>query len=353
MRTARLWYQCVATGHRRWMLLTLMLALGLSIALSLPGKTGKLALAKAHPLESNSTTSGVESVTHHIQTVFVILMENHNWTGDASSLNIKGNGAAPYINNTLVPMGSHAENYSGGPGLHPSLPNYLWLEAGTNFGIFDDNPPSQDHQSTTQHLVTALNNAGISWKAYAENIGGTYCPLVDGGPIDPDGAPLYGVRHNPFVYFDDVTNDLNPQSQYCIAHIRPFGELKGDLQSANVARYNFIIPNVCDDMHDNCSGNPIAHGDEWLSENVPQILSSSAYQSGGALFIVWDEADNGDGPIGMIVLSPFAKGKGYQNQLLYTHGSTLRTVQEIFGITPFIRDANNQQDLSDLFSQFP
>ena len=34
---------------------------------------------------------------HHIKTVFLIVMENHNWTG-AKSGNIKGNSAAPYIN---------------------------------------------------------------------------------------------------------------------------------------------------------------------------------------------------------------------------------------------------------------
>lgn len=49
-------------------------------------------------------------VTHHIRTVFVILMENHNWTGDGN-MDIKGNAAAPYINKTLLPMASHAERY--------------------------------------------------------------------------------------------------------------------------------------------------------------------------------------------------------------------------------------------------
>jgi len=92
-------------------------------------------------------------------------MENHNWTGDSPNMNIKGNPQAPYINNTLIPMASHAERYYNPPGLHPSLPNYLWLEAGTNFGILNDDPPSQNSQSTTQHLVTLLKNAGISWKA--------------------------------------------------------------------------------------------------------------------------------------------------------------------------------------------
>ena len=95
--------------------------------------------------------------TNHIKTVFIILMENHDWKS------IKGSPQAPYINGTLLPMGSHAEQYFNPPGIHPSLPNYLWLEAGTNFGILDDNPPSIDHQGTTEHLVTLLKNAKISW----------------------------------------------------------------------------------------------------------------------------------------------------------------------------------------------
>lgn len=53
---------------------------------------------------------------------------------------------------------------------YPSLPNYLWLEAGTNFGILDDNPPSANSQTTTSHLVTFLTSANVpSWKAYEED----------------------------------------------------------------------------------------------------------------------------------------------------------------------------------------
>src|SRR5438270_818418 len=83
-----------------------------------------------------------------IQTVFLVVMENHSWS------EIRSNTNAPYINNVLLPMGSHCEEYANLPGLHPSLPNYLWLEAGTNFGIIDDNDPGDDHQNTTNHLTT-------------------------------------------------------------------------------------------------------------------------------------------------------------------------------------------------------
>ena len=83
------------------------------------------------------------------------------------------------------------------------------------------------------------------------------------------------------------------------------------------------------------------------------ILDSAAYRSGGAVFVTWDEGKASDGPIGMIVLSPFAKGNGYRNFIRYTHGSTLRTFQEIFGVRPFLRDAAIETDLSDLFAVFP
>jgi phospholipase C len=312
-------------------------------------------LTPAHHLPAQTTDSGeaiTASTLHHIKTVFVIVMENHNWTGDAP-INIKVNSAAPYINYTLLPMASYANNYNNPPGNHPSLPNYLWMEAGTNFGIHDDGTPYQHHQSTRNHLVKLLENAGISWKAYDEDISGTTCPLANTGPKDQNGNSLYAVRHNPFAYFDDQTGTLNTRSATCIAHVRPFSQLAADLADNKVARYNFITPNVCDDMHDTCAGNPIAHGDEWLKKNVPAILNSTAYRSGGALFIVWDEAAKGDGPIPLILLSPFAKGNHYSNSLYYTHSSLLRTLQEIFGVYPLIRDAANRRDLGDLFHVFP
>ncbi len=55
----------------------------------------------------------------------------------------------------------------------------------------------------------------------------------------------------------------------------------------------------------------------------------------------------------MIVLSPFAKGNGYNNSLYYDHGSTLLSFEEIFGVSPFLGDAANETDLSDLFAKFP
>ena len=55
-----------------------------------------------------------------IQNVFVVLEENHDWSS-VSGL--------PYIKH-LQQIGAHSEQYFNPPNLHPSEPNYIWLEAG-------------------------------------------------------------------------------------------------------------------------------------------------------------------------------------------------------------------------------
>jgi len=114
-----------------------------------PAPTGGVAVAT--PPQAASPFAGSE-------TVFVIVLVKHNWA------DIRGNPAAPYLNGILLPQASRAERYFNPPGVHPRLPNYLWLEAGTSFGIADDRPPSAHHQPTTAHLVAQLDRVGIAWK---------------------------------------------------------------------------------------------------------------------------------------------------------------------------------------------
>src|SRR5438270_9280437 len=116
-----------------------------------------------------------KSSAHSIQTVFLIVMENKNWS------QIRGSSSAPYINSLLVRSdASYATQYFNPPSYHPSEPNYVWLEAGSNTNLpnantggtvsftTDNDPSSANSTSTTDHLVTYLSNAGISWRAYEE-----------------------------------------------------------------------------------------------------------------------------------------------------------------------------------------
>jgi hypothetical protein len=301
-----------------------------------------------------------------VKTVWLILMENHNWTGNNAGAkygdpDIKGNPIAPYINGKLLNTSAHAEQYFNPPGNHPSQPNYLWLEAGTNFGVLADTQPGQPQLRTHGHLVHLLENYGFTWRSYAEPDFGS--PEFDICPLD---FSYFDVEHLAQVYFADVNKGLNKNSVECISHVVPYSQLSTDLANRTSAQFNFIMPNLCHDGHEGISpcdtAEPVdntARSDQWLSRNIPMIQESAQYKAGGAIFIVWDEAEDsgayGDGPIGLFVLSPFAKGGGktaYENYIHYDHSSTLKTIEEIFGVRPLLGAAADHatQDLSDLFN---
>jgi phosphatidylinositol-3-phosphatase len=298
----------------------------------------------AHLASVESTTreeAAKASATHAIKTVFVIAMENQDWH------DIHHNPSAPYINETLLAIGAHAERYT--TPIHPSEPNYIWLEAGDDLAITDGDDPEENYRTTKVHLTRQLETAGIEWKSYQEGIAADRCPLVSRG--------LYAAKHNPMVFFDDVTDRRNKSSPHCITHVRPYEELERDLAAGDVARYNFITPNLCNDMHDTegCpTTNPIANGDRWLSREVPKILASEAYRHGGALFIVWDESEDQERnpPIGLIAVAPFAK-PGHAGMVPYSHSSFVRSIQDIFAVRPYLRNATDAVPLDDLFTQFP
>jgi hypothetical protein len=270
-----------------------------------------------------------------IDTVFVVMMENTDWSS------VKGSARWPYFN-SLLPTGASAESYLSGN--HPSLPNYVTLEAGQNFGETNGSYLPHDHPiSSGAHLVTQLRAANVDWKYWAEDLpgNGQTCNTTD------PGTP-YSLDHNAQVYFDDVRND----PAYCIAHERPYEELAPALAANTVSGYNLIVPN---DYH---QGEKIARGstnkyrqaDDWLSHEIPILQTSAAYGAGAPILILWDEsAATNTNPSGLLVLGKYAK-VGYSNSVPYSHGSTLRTMQEIFGVGPFLGSAATATDLSDLLT---
>jgi hypothetical protein len=271
-------------------------------------------------------------------------MENNNWS------TIQGSASAPYINSLLTnAQASWCTNYYDNPAAaHPSEPNYIWLEAGTNalsdHTFSTDNDPSATNSSGQPHLGSLMAAKGVTYKNYAEDIDGTTCPITSTGN--------YAPKHVPFVFFRDISGSPpSATNATCMQHVVPYTKLASDLTGGTVAQYNFISPNLCDDMHTDCgTGDAIKQGDDWLKAQVPVIMASNAYKNDGAIFITWDESEGGELPIGMIVLSPLAKGNGYQGKTKYYHSSMVHTVQTVFGLTPLLNDAANQPDLSDLFS---
>ena len=333
--------------------------------------------------------SGVE-----IKTVFVIAMENHNWTAPAgtSPAQLSGHPQASYLNSLCTPGNPNAAQVSfagayhnAGVGVHPSEPSYIWMEAGSNLGVFSDNPPygtGGTNQVTTNHLATKLTAAGVSWKSYQEDIdtdsAGNVLPLANWtSPINNRAGTYttvaniyngsrkydYAAKHNPMIFFSD-TNGGNDASTANPARYNyaPLQQFFTDLANNTVPKYCWISPNQFNDMHTGISGfqgftgdtAAIRQGDNFLSIVVPQIMASAAYQDHGAIFIWFDETEGGDSAaytIPFVVISPDAKGNAYTNAISYTHSSSVRTLQNIFRVaTAYLNDAANAADLSDLFN---
>ncbi len=342
--------------------------------------------------------------------VFYIEMENHNFSQPSTQTSpqqILNNPAAPFING-LITAGnpnaaqvSWASNYTNvAAGVHPSLPNYLWQEAGTNNGVFNDNQPfgpGGANQGNAPSLSGLLQTAGIAWKSYQEDIdlaknaqnqvtntvlpqSQWTVPLNNISGTSPaytnayNGSNQYNfaTKHDGQLYYN-ATNGGNDTSMSNpeIPHYAPLQQLATDLANNTVARYNLITPDQYNDQHTALANGftyngthytgdaaAIAQGDNFLSILVPQIMASQAYKNNGAIVIWWDETEGGDDAsrtLGEIVLSPLAKGNAYDSTLSYTHSSDLKSLQELFGVSApgggFLGDANSPgtNDLSDLF----
>jgi phospholipase C len=269
-------------------------------------------------------------------TVFTIVMENH------SRSDIIGSPDAPFINQ-LVRQNALAAGYHDSY-VHPSEPNYIWMVAGENFGILNDNDPgATNHIASTSHLVDQIEAAGLSWKTYQESMG-TACCLFS--------HDTYAAKHNPFIYFDDINgwngSAMAPGSR-CMEHVVDYSQLDADLQSGKMPQYVFITPNLQHDMHDGS----VRQGDDWLAQEVPKILASDAFNNGGVLFLLWDEggglAAADDPPF--IAVSPNAK-RGFVSQQAYDTSSFLKTVQAMLGLDqlPCSSAPQSVPAMSDLFS---
>ena len=260
--------------------------------------------ATATPASTPVSTPLGSTIKH----VFVVVMENHSYA------EVWNTSSSPYIT-SLGNAYARTTNYFAIA--HPSLPNYLDLFGGSNYGITTDCNPSSTCHVTATNLADNLEAAGLTWKGYMESMSAA-CTLT----LSDNYAP----KHDPFIYFDDILSN----TARCNAGVVPYTALATDLVSnSTTPNYAFITPDLCSDMHD-C---PVSTGDTWLSNNLPAILTSPACTLDTCLLILtWDEG----GSLGNQVLTIFA-GSGAQtggvaSSVAYTHFSMLRTVEDIFGL---------------------
>lgn len=257
--------------------------------------------------------------------VFMIMMEN------LGTDHLLGNSNAPYSNSLIGRYGFASRYYAI---THPSLPNYMALIAGDDFGI-NDGQTALLHTST---LVDAMERKHLTWKAYMESL--PHPGFTDVAAPTPIGP--YARKHDPFMLIENIVN--NPARRNRVV---PASQLTPDLKSGHVPNLSFISPDLCHDMHgisgegSPCPGDHatwMRSGDTYLSHLVPRIMHSPAWTSRSIIFIVWDESDSsnesccgfsrGGGRVPAIVIAPGMRH--HTSKVPYNHYSLLRTLQSIW-----------------------
>jgi hypothetical protein len=222
---------------------------------------------------------------------------------------VVGSSNAPYINSIAGKCGSASSFYAEA---HPSLPDYIAMTSGSTQGITDDAGPSSHPLS----VASIFSQLGSGWKSLQESMPSN-CALSSASP--------YVVRHNPAAYYTNIRTACQSQDV-------PLGSTP-DVS----ARFTFITPNLCHDMHSSSCGTDAAsevkNGDTWLSGMLPKILGSPTYQAGRtAIFITWDEDDSSASQhIPTLVVAP-STPPATKVGTTFNHYSLLRTTEEMLGL---------------------
>lgn len=261
------------------------------------------------PAGTSPAATATVSVTAASRHVFVIVMEN-------TSLNAALRGR--YISSLADRYGLATNYHAVGS---PSLPNYLALTSGDTHGIEDNDY----HALPAGGIGQQLSAAGVSWRAYMDGMGPD-CRIDVGG---------YAVKHDPFAYYGGA----------CPTNVVPLASLTADLVG-DTPRFVWITPDLCHSGHD-CA---LTEADQWLSDTVPLITKSAAWQSNGVLFIVWDEGGGGSDLIPLIVVTP--SGGQLRSAKRYDHYSLLATMETLLDV-PRLGHAADAEVIHDLVPTVP
>jgi len=287
----------------------------------------------------------VPSKVGDLKHVYMVYMENKGYT------NIVGSPNAPFTNSLINAYG-FADNYYALT--HGSLPNYYPIIGGDNFGITYNCATACIDVSKDATLPGQLDDAGLTWKSYAQGLTPGGNPLVSEGEyaFDETGFPAY-----QFI-FDDPA--------YAKEHIVPLEQMAIDLQSKDTApSYAWFAADEANNGEGPVDGitgalkfalnqlDPqhqynVKALDAYLAETVPTIMNSNAWKSDEASVIVvtFDEDNNntslgfgneGNHIVTVVIPNQAAIDGGMRpGHFLatdqYNHYSLLRTIEESLGL---------------------
>lgn len=220
-------------------------------------------------------TSAVTARAGRAPHVMVLMMENESF-GD-----IMGSPTASYETKLSKQYETVRNAYAVG---HYSLDNYLAILSGRFYswstGDCTPGPGCAGHGPT---LVSQLNHAHVSWRAFMGSMPKN-CDRRNytRGTVDAS----YGVRHDPFVYFPRIVHTA-------CDHVQPASMLIGELNGVTPPDFVWLSPDICQDGGRDLTCSTVAHGDAYLSTEIPKIQATRWYAEGGVIVLAYDEGDGG------------------------------------------------------------
>lgn len=244
--------------------------------------------------------------------VVVAVFENEDYGS------IIGSRSAPTFNQ----LAAQGALLTGSHGVtHPSQPNYLALFSGSQQGVTDDSCPIK--LTGKANLATDLLAHGRTFKGYAESLPSTgYSGCSSGN---------YARKHAPWADFNNVPRSLQV----------PFSQFPRDF--TKLPTVSFVIPNMCNDMHD-CS---VGTGDKFVRNHL-MAYAQWAKSHNSLLVLTFDEDDfTSVNKIPTVLVGQHVKvGRFGQRTNQY---NLLSTLTDMYGLTP-ISTAAHKPPLTAVFT---
>lgn len=265
----------------------------------------------------------------------------------------------------------HATSYQSDNG--GSLMDYLWLASGSCHSSANCALPSGTHDFncngnscfypgtgktdaiTDNNIFRILNNAGISWKVYAQSY------AAAGGTVttpDNHNGTAYYRRHNGVTWYSDVINNVSGSA----AKVVDLSQLSTDVKNGALPRFTIIVPDGHHDAHDcpvgmsSCSeAQKLSAADKFLSSTLTPILNLSDFQSGGTglVLVTFDECGGGTNAgcgasVYTALIGPRVKPHTVSS-IPYKHQNALRTILDSLGMKSYPGASASAADMADFF----
>jgi hypothetical protein len=215
----------------------------------------------------------------------------------------------------------------------PSLPNYLLMAGGSDFGV-DDNDPPAEHPLTGPSVFDTALAQGRTARTYADGMP-TACAL------EPFGR--YAVKHNPWAYFADDASRRGCQEHDVPAGTPDAGALHDDVVAGRLPQVGLLVPDLCHDAHD-CS---LGTADAWLRDWVRAVQDGPDWRAGRlALVVTFDEAGDGSPTLLTVVVAPELRERVVDQRL--DHLSWSRWMTDLVDAPP-LREAAGAPSLGAAF----